>query len=58
MERVPVDNNDRPLNEIKIEKAIIHSNPFADYEGWNNFFILVFVILNQNDNNSWKKVLK
>lgn len=30
MEREPVDGNDRPLNEIKIYKVIMHSNPIAE----------------------------
>lgn len=29
MQRQPVDGNDRPLNEIKIHKIIMHANPIA-----------------------------
>jgi peptidyl-prolyl cis-trans isomerase-like 3 len=32
MERVPVDGNDRPLNDIKIHKVIFHANPLAENE--------------------------
>lgn len=32
MEREPVDPNDKPLNEIKIHKVTIHSNPIAENE--------------------------
>jgi peptidyl-prolyl cis-trans isomerase-like 3 len=32
MEREPVDNRDRPLNEIKIHSVIIHANPIAENE--------------------------
>jgi peptidyl-prolyl cis-trans isomerase-like 3 len=30
MERVPVNNKNRPLNEIKLTHVTIHSNPIAD----------------------------
>lgn len=30
MEREPVDDMDRPLNEIKLHSCIIHSNPIAE----------------------------
>ncbi|KAF9563179.1 cyclophilin-like protein, partial [Agrocybe pediades] len=32
MERVPVNNKNRPLNEIKLTGITIHSNPIADAE--------------------------
>ncbi|KAL4434993.1 hypothetical protein ABPG74_017749 [Tetrahymena malaccensis] len=32
MEKEPVDANDKPLNEIKINKVTIHANPIADQE--------------------------
>jgi peptidyl-prolyl cis-trans isomerase-like 3 len=32
MERVPVNNKNRPLNEIKVTGVTIHSNPIADAE--------------------------
>ncbi|EAR87628.1 peptidyl-prolyl cis-trans isomerase, cyclophilin-type protein (macronuclear) [Tetrahymena thermophila SB210] len=32
MEKEPIDANDRPLNEIKINKVTIHANPIADFE--------------------------
>mmetsp|Transcript_46679 Transcript_46679/g.53839 ORF Transcript_46679/g.53839 Transcript_46679/m.53839 type:complete len:165 (-) Transcript_46679:204-698(-) len=28
----PVDDNDKPLNELKIEEVTIHANPIADME--------------------------
>ncbi len=30
MEKMPVDEKDRPLHELKIKKVKIHANPFAD----------------------------
>jgi len=30
MERVPVNNKNRPLNEMKLTDVTIHSNPIAD----------------------------
>ena len=30
MEREPVDQNDKPLNTIKINKVTIHANPIAE----------------------------
>ncbi len=37
METIEVDKNtDKPKITIKIDKVIIHANPIADYEGWNN----------------------
>lgn len=32
MEREPVDGNDRPLNDIKIHRIIMHANPIAENE--------------------------
>jgi len=32
MERVPVSNKNRPLSDIKLTHATIHSNPIADAE--------------------------
>ncbi|KAF8150072.1 cyclophilin-like domain-containing protein [Crassisporium funariophilum] len=32
IERVPVNNKNRPLNEIKVINVTIHSNPIADAE--------------------------
>ncbi|THV07237.1 cyclophilin-like protein [Dendrothele bispora CBS 962.96] len=30
MERIPVNNKNRPLSEIKLERVTIHANPIAD----------------------------
>ncbi|KAJ3500562.1 hypothetical protein NMY22_g19220 [Coprinellus aureogranulatus] len=30
MEKVPVNNKNRPLQEIKLERVTIHANPIAD----------------------------
>jgi len=30
MERIPGDDKDRPLHEIKIQKVTIHANPIAE----------------------------
>ncbi len=32
MERVRVDEKDRPIVDIKIERVTIHANPIADKE--------------------------
>ena len=32
MEREPTDNNDKPLNEIKVHRVLIHANPIAENE--------------------------
>jgi len=32
MEREPVDNSFRPLNEIKLYSTTIHANPIAEKE--------------------------
>lgn len=32
MEREPVDTSDKPLNDIMLNKIIIHANPIAERE--------------------------
>lgn len=32
MERIPVDDKDRPLREIILQSVTIHANPIADME--------------------------
>ena len=32
LEKEPIDNKNRPLNELVISEIIIHANPIADME--------------------------